>query len=111
MTLEKGPGTAWIGRTWAYVLGLWLGGVWVWDGLFLWPIWALTRRHPPVAGAVSYLVFIGAALIWTSYRAWRFGVRFDDRGVAVWNWFRTRRASWAEVSSFTDGSTNGHAWA
>lgn len=111
MTSEKGPGTAWIGRTWAYALGLWLGGIWVWDCLFIWPIWALTQKHPPVAGAVAYLVLVGAALIWATYRGRRLGVRFGDRGVVVCNWLRTRRASWAEVSSFADGTTNGRSWA
>jgi hypothetical protein len=38
--------------------------------VFIWPIWALTQEHPPVAGAVAYLVLLGAVLVWGLYRAW-----------------------------------------
>jgi hypothetical protein len=111
MTSEQGPGTTWIGRDRGRVCALWVVGGYCGSWLLLWPIWALRQEHPPVAGAVAYLVLPGAALSWASYRAWHFGVRFDDHGVAVCNVFRTCQASWAEVNSFTDGTTGGRSWA
>ena len=116
MTSETGPGTTWIGRNRARVIGFWLGGVWIWDCLFIWPIWALTQKHPLLDAEartvpVAYLVLLVAALIWASYRLWRYGVRFDGHGVTVCNAFRDSQVPWAEVGSFTDGTTNGSTWA
>ncbi len=113
MTSEKVPGTTWIGRDRGRVIVLWVGGGVGAGGfmLFFWPIWALTQKHPPVAGAVAYLILLAAALIWASYRLWWLGVRFDHHGVTVCNLLRTSRAAWAEVNSFTDGTTNGRSWA
>jgi hypothetical protein len=90
------------------VVGCWVCIGWL---LFIWPVNALREKHPPVPGVVAYLAFAAAAAIWTCYRAWRLGVRFDERGVTVWNYFRTRRAAWAEVSCFADGTTDGRNWA
>jgi hypothetical protein len=71
----------------------------------------LVLKHPPVLAIVGYLVVVVSAVVWTSYRAWCFGVRFDDDGVTVWNYFRSGRASWRKVASFADGTTNGRNWA
>ena len=37
------------------------------------------------------------------YQARRHGVRFDDSGITVRNFYRTHKLSWHDVSRFTDG--------
>jgi hypothetical protein len=88
--------------------------VWLVSAPFLFlvvPGFGLVLKYPPALAIVVYLLVVAAALVWTSYRAWCFGVRFDDDGVTVWNYFRTVRASWHEVACFADGTTNGRNWA
>jgi hypothetical protein len=44
---------------------------------------------------------LGGILVF--YRACRHGVRFDDGGVTVRNFYRTQKLNWLDVSRFTDG--------
>lgn len=115
MTSAKDAGATRIADSYSRGLVLFVTFIlWLLSAPFLFlilPGTALSLEHPPVLGIVVYSVLVVSALIWTSYRAWRFGVHFDDDGVTVWNYFRTCRASWAEVSSFADGTTNGRNWA
>ncbi len=77
-----------------------LAGSWVSDG----PHWV---KHAPRPAVVTYLVLLGAVLIWGCVRGWRIGMHVDQDGVMVRNFFRTYRFSIAEVSCFTDGSALG----
>jgi len=43
------------------------------------------------------------AVAWGCSRAMRMQVRFDDGGMTIRNFWRTRRLSWDDVSQFTDG--------
>jgi len=113
MTSEQGSGATWIARdrrfNVTYTITFWVAVCFL---IFpvSWPVEVLHDKHPPVAVFV-YLAIVAVALIWSLYRAWHVGVRFDGHGVMVWNYFRTHQARWAEVSSFADGSTNGRNWA
>lgn len=113
MTPEQGSGATRI-AAWAFRRELTRDtiGVWYWFGYF--PIalalGSLHEKHPPLLAVAADLV-IFAALIWSMYRPWHMGVRFGEHGVTIRNYFRTRRASWAEVSAFTDGTTDGAKWA
>jgi immunity protein 26 of polymorphic toxin system/PH (Pleckstrin Homology) domain-containing protein len=86
--------------------------LWYWFGYFLvaLAVGNLHEKHPPLL-AVAADVVIFAVLVWTLYRPWHMGVRFGDQGVTVRNYFRTHRARWAEVTAFTDGTTDGQKWA
>jgi len=111
---SRGPGTIWVARdrrgSAGNVVGLWIvAGFWL-PWLYIWPGEVLTEKHPPVAVFV-YLAVAAVAVILTLYRAWRLGVRFDDHGVTVCNYVRTNKIAWAEVGSFTDGTTDGCNWA
>ena len=115
MTLEQRSEAVWIGRRdrWGRAgatIGLWFALFLTLPFLFVEPAEALREKHPP-AGAVVYSITVAAAVIWTSYRSWRRGVRLDEHGVTVWNYWRNHRLTWAAVSSFTDGSTDGDTWA
>jgi hypothetical protein len=87
-------------------------GLWFWFGyvLVVWALGDLHEKHPPLLAVAADLI-IFAVLIWSLYRPWHMGVRFGDHGVTVRNYLRTYRASWADVSSFTDGTTDGNEWA
>jgi hypothetical protein len=61
--------------------------------------WA-KHRVPAVA---AYLAVAGLVVTW---RICVSGVRFDDQGITVRNFFRTYRLSWPEVSEFTDGAAS-----
>jgi hypothetical protein len=64
-------------------------------------------RHVPVAGAVAYLIVVGALTAWFCSRAWRIALRMDDLGITVRNLFLTHRFSWTEVRCFADGAFRG----
>jgi len=114
MTSGQGPGATWVARDrWENVAHTILLALFIPLCLVFpisWPVEVLREKHPPVAVFV-YLAVAAVALIWGLYRAWHVGVRFDGHGVTVGNYVRTCRAGWAEVSSFTDGSTDGRDWA
>jgi hypothetical protein len=76
------------------------GAVIVGQAVFDGPSWA---KHAPFLGRAAFLIVVAAAAIWLSYRGWRSGVRFDERGVTIQKTFRTQRFGWAEVSHFADG--------
>ncbi len=77
-----------------------LAGIQVSDG----PHWV---RHAPRLAVVTYPVILAAVLIWGCVRGWRIGLRVDQDGVTVRNFFRIYQFSLAEVSCFTDGSALG----
>jgi hypothetical protein len=56
--------------------------------------------HVPV---IAYCTVAAAGGILLLYRACRHGVRFDDTGITVRNFYRTHKLSWHDVSRFTDG--------
>jgi len=64
-------------------------------------------KHVPVAGAVAYLIVVGASSAWLCLRAWRVALRIEDFGVTVRNLFLTRRFAWSEVRCFADGAFRG----
>jgi hypothetical protein len=67
---------------------------------------AFPRPKVPEWAAYAYWVILGVSivgLIWAVARPRHMGVRLDDRGVRVCNYFRTYRLGWQHVSSFTDG--------
>ena len=73
-----------------------------------------SSMSPPVR--VICLAVTAVASIWSLYRGWRMGVRFDDHGVTVRKFLRTDRFGWPEVSRFEDGrvtvgTASGWAWA
>jgi hypothetical protein len=57
--------------------------------------------HRP-AGLACLTVLV-LTVAWGCHRAIGMHVRFDESGVTVRNFWRTRRLSWDEVSHFTDG--------
>lgn len=60
--------------------------------------------HPMPAAALAYGEIVAAlATVYLLFRTWRTGVRFDDRGIAVRNVFRTRRFAWPEIVCLADG--------
>ena len=61
-------------------------------------------KHVPVPGVVAYLGLIAATTIWGCSRGWRMGVRMDDFGITVRNYFRTYRIGWPEVLRLADGA-------
>jgi len=73
----------------AFVLGLRLGWLVV-------TFWA----HVPV---IAYRTVVAAGGILLLYRACRHGVRFDDSGITVRNFYWTHKLSWHDVNHFTDG--------
>jgi hypothetical protein len=73
-----------------------IAGGWVQGG----PHWL---RHAPRPAVVTYLVIVTGALIWGCFRGWRIGLRIDDNGVTIRNFFRTNRFTWPGVSHFADG--------
>jgi len=60
----------------------------------------------PAIGLACVAV-VAVAVAWGCVRALRMEVRFDDCGITVRNFWRTRRLFWEDVSRFTDG---GHDW-
>lgn len=70
-----------------------------------------------LTGVLADAAFVAGAavLIWGWSRAWRMGLRLDDHGVTVRNFFRTYRISWAELRCFADGwvslGESGRLWA
>jgi Protein of unknown function (DUF2510)/Bacterial PH domain len=66
-----------------------------------------SHDYPPMAAC---LVAVGVVLAWLCVRLSRMGVRFDEHGVTVRNFWRTRRLAWEQVSYLTDGGT-GWEWA
>ncbi len=67
------------------------------------PIAVVMRLPDPAVGV--YFAVVGLVSIWLLYRACRLEARFDDKGVTLRNFFRTRRFGWSEVSHFADGWT------
>jgi hypothetical protein len=65
----------------------------------------LSRGHVPVA--LAYLAAAAAVSIWGCWRGWRMGLRLDDHGVTVRNFFHSHQFGWHEVSRFADGSVHG----
>ena len=65
----------------------------------------LPRGHVP--DAVAYLVAAVSVSIWGCWRGWRMGLRLDDQGVTVRNFFHSYQFGWPEVRRFADGSVNG----
>jgi hypothetical protein len=65
----------------------------------------LPRGH--VLAAVAYLAAAAAVSIWGCFRGWRMGLRLDDQGVTIRNYFRTYRIGWPGVRRFADGSVSG----
>lgn len=63
----------------------------------------LWGKHAPIAG----YAIVGPALILGCFRGWCMGLRINQSGVTVRNYFRTRRISWPEVAFFADGSAMG----
>lgn len=97
-----------------------IAGSWVHDG----PPWLGHRswvhdeppwlRHAPRGAVVTYLAIVAVACIWGCFRGWRLGLRIDDNGMTIRNFFRTHRFTWPEVSRFADGTAfNGESrdWA
>ena len=66
-------------------------------------------KHVPVIVIYLVSIVLATALVWGFSRSWRMGLRMDDRGVTVRNYFRTYRIGWPEVNSFADGAVNGGA--
>jgi hypothetical protein len=60
-------------------------------------------KHALVPAVAAYLAVAGLVVTW---RICLSGVRFDDQGITVRNFFRTYRLSWPEVSEFTDGAAS-----
>jgi hypothetical protein len=73
----------------------------------------LPRGHVPAA--VAYLAAAGSVSIWGCWRGWRMGLRLDDHGVTVRNFFHSYQFGWPEVRRFADGSVygggDGRLWA
>jgi hypothetical protein len=74
-----------------------------------WALLAKPRDNPtllPLGQHVPDLVALltgTAVFIWGCCRAWRMGLRLDDYGVTIRNFFRIYQFSWAEVRCFADG--------
>ena len=67
------------------------------------PVTHLWVKHDPtVVGAIAAIALIGGC-----FRGWRIGLRIDQSGMTVRNYFRTYRIGWPEVSLFADGSALG----
>ena len=67
---------------------------------------AYPKPKVPGWAADAYWIILAVsiiALIWAFARPRHMGVRFDDRGVRVCNYFRTCRFGWDQVSYFADG--------
>jgi hypothetical protein len=65
----------------------------------------IPRGH--VLAAAAYLVIAATVSAWEGWRGWRMGLRLDDHGVTIRNFFRTYQFGWPQVDRFTDGSANG----
>jgi hypothetical protein len=65
----------------------------------------LPSGHVPAA--LAYLAAAAAVSIWGCWRGWRMGLRLEDHGVTVRNFFHSHRFGWHEVSRFADGSVHG----
>ena len=70
--------------------------------------------HVPVIAYCTVAALGGILLL---YRTCRHGVRFDDRGITVRNFYWTHKLSWHDVSRFSDGEVRpigvgeSHFWA
>lgn len=85
-------------------------------GLFVFPQLAVPLYTPSLWSRdapqlVCYAVVLAAAMSWGCFRLIRMGVRFDDGGVTVRNFWRVYRLRWNEVSHFADGGNEKGAWA
>jgi hypothetical protein len=72
---------------------LWVPGL-IGLGVLIW-------LNPPAG--IACLPVAALAVAWGCIRAVRTDLRFDDSGVTVRNFWRTRKLSWDEVSCFADG--------
>jgi hypothetical protein len=55
-----------------------------------------------LSARVTCLAVAVLASVWPLYRGWRMGVRFDDHGVTVREFWRTDRFGWPDVKRFED---------
>jgi hypothetical protein len=102
--LQAGPTAitmvSWTGRTYAMLL----------VAVYVYQVFGRSPRARGPAD-IGYLAFVALVSILLLYGGWQMRVRFDDRGVTVHQFLRTRRFSWPEVSHFADGRINvGHGW-
>ena len=67
----------------------------------------VSHDYPPMAACLIVLVIV---LAWLCVRLARMSVRFDESGVTIRNFWRTRRLRWGQVSHLADGGI-GWEWA
>jgi hypothetical protein len=92
-----------VGILWPLAAGRYRLGTGKWT-----PTWTM---HVPGTAFTAGLAVVAVAMICGLVRSWRMGLHLDSQGVTVRNYFRTHRFSWAEVTSFVDGSTTKNYWA
>ena len=66
---------------------------------------------PSIAAYIYTVAVLGGILL--LYRVCRHGVRFDDTGITVRNFYQTYKLSWHDVSHFSDGEIvedDGQSW-